>query len=372
MPKPHRKILVVGNPLYQEQYSILAFQKVLVEGLLRKNWEVATSNAGQEREVGQSYLSTRFEKFFRFPASLRKISRSFPIAHICEHGCASYLRWLKSPTKTITCHDLVSVKAAFGETDYNYVSFRGKFYQSTIVRDLRKADRIVSVSQKTLEDVERIVQPAKGASLCVYNGFYREALIDNRDQAIDTLRTADLLPKRPYYVHISGPPKNKNRRGLLEIYGHLQEMLGSAVPDLWLLGSELSQEEEQGLAFVKEKSKIRFVIRPSDELVQASYTCADLLIFPSWDEGFGLPIIEAQRVGCPVATTCRPPMSEVAGDAAILIEPHDARGSAETIVQNLHRRDELIQAGLQNIQRFSLEQMIDGYDKLFSDLVLAS
>ena len=69
----------------------------------------------------------------------------------------------------------------------------------------------------------------------------------------------------------------------------------------------------------------------SDANLQALYSLATALLYPSWQEGFGWPIIEAQSCGCPVFTSNRAPMTEVASTAAVYFNPHDPVQAAAII-----------------------------------------
>jgi glycosyltransferase involved in cell wall biosynthesis len=91
------------------------------------------------------------------------------------------------------------------------------------------------------------------------------------------------------------------------------------------------------------------------------YSHAAGLIFPSLQEGFGWPILEAQACGCPVFTSNRAPMTEVGGDAAVYFDPTNPQAAAQVIAAAMNRRNEIKMLGLRNVSRFSAEAMLDGY-----------
>jgi glycosyltransferase involved in cell wall biosynthesis len=80
-------------------------------------------------------------------------------------------------------------------------------------------------------------------------------------------------------------------------------------------------------------------VEPPEEQLRALYTGAPALLFPSLEEGFGWLILEAQACGCPVITIARPPMTEAAGGAAILINPEEVAGAAAEIHTRIHETD---------------------------------
>ncbi len=103
------------------------------------------------------------------------------------------------------------------------------------------------------------------------------------------------------------------------------------------------------------------------ELAQV-YADSDILLFPSLSEGFGLPIIEAQSVGCLVITSCRAPMSDVAGDAALKVDPEDTaaiRAAVERLISDSALRDKLRIEGFENVARFDPSKAARAYAMLY-------
>ena len=90
------------------------------------------------------------------------------------------------------------------------------------------------------------------------------------------------------------------------------------------------------------------------------------------NEGFGLPIIEAQASGCLVFTSDRAPMTEVGGGAAAYFDPDDAEGAARVITERLEEREQMVQAGFENVRRFDPELMLDNYLAVYGDIVRGS
>ena len=104
---------------------------------------------------------------------------------------------------------------------------------------------------------------------------------------------------------------------------------------------------------------------PDDGTVRALYTGAAMLLFPSLYEGFGWPIVEAQSCGCLVVTSNREPMREVAGGAAILVDPEQAEEAAAEIAAKWPRREALRAAGLVNVRRFGRQEIMGAYEMFF-------
>lgn len=102
------------------------------------------------------------------------------------------------------------------------------------------------------------------------------------------------------------------------------------------------------------------------------YKNADLLLFPSIYEGFGMPIIEAQSCGLPVITSNLEPMKTVAGDAAILVNPYkvdEIEKAVTEIIQNEQLRSKLIANGLENAKKYSASEIAKKYAYLYKSLI---
>jgi glycosyltransferase involved in cell wall biosynthesis len=113
---------------------------------------------------------------------------------------------------------------------------------------------------------------------------------------------------------------------------------------------------------------------PDDsEVVRLLVEC-DLLLFPSLHEGFGLPIVEAQATGRPVVTSDRVPMSEVAGGAAVLVDPEDIasiRAGVLRVLEDPVAADDLVRRGLANVERFSPGAVAAQYAAIYEELANA-
>ena len=109
----------------------------------------------------------------------------------------------------------------------------------------------------------------------------------------------------------------------------------------------------------------------SDQEILKEYINCDIVSFPTLYEGFGMPIIEGQAVGRVVLTSDLEPMKEMAGDAALLVDPYSIesiRNGIMKLIKNHHYRDDLIKRGLENIERFKLPAIVKQYMDLYTKL----
>lgn len=122
--------------------------------------------------------------------------------------------------------------------------------------------------------------------------------------------------------------------------------------------SQKSQMKDLGIDF-------SCVTGITDEQVAKEYEEADIVNFPSLYEGFGMPIIEGQATGRPVLTSNIAPMNEIAGNAAVLVNPTNYKDIQRGYKELLANPEKYIQAGLDNVKRFSVEKITKEYLKVY-------
>ena len=106
--------------------------------------------------------------------------------------------------------------------------------------------------------------------------------------------------------------------------------------------------------------------------VVALYRSCDVVMFASTYEGFGLPILEAQAVGRPLITSDLPPMNEVAGGAALLVDPLDTesiRDALRRAMSDAVLRDDLVRHGLENVRHWRMDAVAAGYAEVYRELL---
>lgn len=161
-------------------------------------------------------------------------------------------------------------------------------------------------------------------------------------------------------LHI-GTKQNKNLERLIEALTGLDV-------ELTVVGV-LNDTQRQ--AFKTHNVKVRNVHGISDAELVEEYIRTDAVAFVSLDEGFGLPIIEAQSVGRPVISSAREPMMWVAGSAALLVDPesvNEIREGVQAIRSSITLRSKLIDLGFQNALRFSVETVSQQYADLYREV----
>lgn len=120
------------------------------------------------------------------------------------------------------------------------------------------------------------------------------------------------------------------------------------------------------------KINYRNAVEIDDDALRQFYHAADMVVFCSTFEGFGLPIIEAQAMKTPVVTSNIEPMKEVAGDGALLVNPHDhleIREAIKRIISDNELRENLVLKGTENVKRYSTKVVAEKYAQLYREVI---
>jgi glycosyltransferase involved in cell wall biosynthesis len=224
------------------------------------------------------------------------------------------------------------------------------------MKALQKAAHLIAVSQNTKQDIIRFLDiPEERITVVpMAPGDHFQILDENNVQAI--LDQYHL--QRPFVLYVGNYNMHKNIELLVESWAQLDLPV-----DLVFAGtlstypsSLMDRIDQTGRkAYVHFLGSIPYY---SDTLI-ALYNAATAFVFPSLYEGFGLPVVEAMRCGCPVIAAGRGSLPEVVGDAGILIEPDDIEGLAnamQRLIDDPAWRMLLRERGLSHVKKFSWEK----------------
>ena len=187
-------------------------------------------------------------------------------------------------------------------------------------RNMKKLDLLIAISEQTKKDAQRILKlrtPIEAIPLAADERLFYPA---PRSSVAAVKRKYGI--DRPYLLSVSTLEPRKNLRSLIAAYRALPERHRYRLVLVGMIG----WIEREFFEYLEGSDVREGVILtgylPAEELAPL-YRGASAFVFPSLYEGFGLPILEAMQCGCPVITSNRSSMPEVAGDAAILIDPED-------------------------------------------------
>jgi len=224
-----------------------------------------------------------------------------------------------------------------------------------------QADHIIAISSNTKQDLVAHLSIPPDKISVVYGG------VDECYRPIENLATVSHVVSRygvesgRYLLHVSTLEPRKNQIRLVEAF-HLLSQRGVtcglklvlAGGKGWLYENLFRRVEELGLT-----EDVIFTGVVPDEDLPALMNGALLFVYPSLYEGFGLPVLEAMACGVPVITSNVSSLPEVAGDAALLVDPYDVEGLAgvmQSLIESEKARADLRNKGLAQAARFSWER----------------
>lgn len=382
------RVLLVGNLAADGQQSMLRFEAMLAEGLSARGHTVGrlaprarlARLARPYRYSGWPKLLGYADKFLLFPRELRARARAVrpEVVHLIDHANAAYARPAAASGAAVlaTCHDLLQIRAARGELPESpRPGASGRAFQAWILRHIARLPHAACVSEATRADLLRLAGPPPERVSVVPNGLNHPFRRRAPDQA--RARLAGLFARRAvpeaaradFLFHLGGGQWYKNRRGLLAIHAALRRRLGDATPPLLLAGKPPHGAELAGATLAELPARGVHVLGAvsADEL-EALYSLAGALVFPSLAEGFGWPIAEAQACGCAVFASDRPPLTEVGGEGAAYFDPADPGAAAARLAALWPERASLASSAAARAPLWQPERMLEAYELLYRRL----
>lgn len=253
-----------------------------------------------------------------------------------------------------TLHDL-----AFQACPETHTRLNRTFLRVGMPLFLRAADAIIAVSQWTKSDAVRLYGIPEENITVIAEGVHPR-FQPPQSGAVAAVRAKYGLPQRAVlYVGTIEPRKNLNV--LLDAFAILRRHPENADLRLVMVGKK-GWLYEPFFAHLRELGLDNEVIFPgfvADDDLPALYGAASVFVYPSLFEGFGLPVLEAMACGAPVVCSNASSLPEVAGDAALMVAPHDTAGLAaamQRVLSDAELRDRLSALGLAQARRFTWEE----------------
>jgi len=253
-----------------------------------------------------------------------------------------------------TVHDLIGMLFP-----HNLASVSRFYWSRWLPYAVKSSDRIIANSQNTKNDIVRLLKVNPGRIKVIYLGI-DEHFRPSGDSEKERIKKKYNLPQR-YILYVGTIEPRKNLGTLVLAFDKARRK--AAHPHKLVIAGAKGWSYESLLSLVKRTNldeDVIFIGYVDDEDRPALYSGADLFIFPSLYEGFGLPVLEAMACGVPVITSNVSSIPEVAGDAGILFEPNSVDELAlaiERVLGDDGLKEELKQKGLARAKDFSLEKM---------------
>lgn len=242
--------------------------------------------------------------------------------------------------------------------DYAYNHFgKSQLLKRYHAFSLKKANHIIAVSEYTKQETIKIFNTPEEKIRVIYWGF--------KSFCASKKHFPSPFDKK-FFLFVGVIKKRKNVLGVVKAYHQLKNKM-KLNHVLVIVGKGSGLYFDNVISYIKENNLINNVSvvgSVSDDELTNYYQNAEALVFPSFIEGFGFPVLEAMSCGTPVITSNESSLPEVAGDAALLVDPHnieDIASAMEKILSDPKTRSSLITKGYKQTEKFTWEKTARGY-----------
>jgi glycosyltransferase involved in cell wall biosynthesis len=288
--------------------------------------------------------------------TVKQFNKHGTILHLPNQHFGRFGFFLKK-SFIITCHDLLKYfdlkrKGVF----FQKPTIRGKVYLTMDFAGMKKAKKIIAISAHTKRDLMSYLGIPEEKISVIYQGINHEIFKPPKivQRKIDS----------PYILYVGTEVPRKNFKGVLNSFQKLKEKREFRNLKLVKVGnasSGWSHEKYRNISLNLIRSlylenEVVFTGFLDKKELAFYYAGAECLVFPSFYEGFGFPVLEAMACGCPVVASNVSSLPEVVGDAGLLVNPHDHNAIAaaiESILSNESLKKSLKKAGLERAKLFS-------------------
>ena len=319
---------------------------------------------------GESILSLTNVDFI--PTSKGNLSRQLKMGKDAQnedadvfHGLSGELplKWNPKPIrKVVTIHDLIFLKFPKYYSFFDRKIHLWKFRQAA-----KQADRIIAISEQTKRDIIHYLKVPEHKINVVYQGCHAAFKSKKTDEERSVVKLKYSLPER-FILNVGTIEERKN---LLNV---VKAITDSEIP-LVVVGKKTKYFGRVQKYLIKNKmqQRVHFIEGVSMDELAAIYQLADIFVYPSVYDGFGIPVIEALFSGTAVITSNRTSLPEAGGPDSLYVDPYnvaDLKAKVLFLWENKSERDRRTEKGLRYVTKFEDEKvaadLMGVYESLFN------
>ncbi|MHB9112005.1 MAG: glycosyltransferase family 4 protein [Thermoleophilia bacterium] len=367
------RIGIEGLPLLFHRTGTSTYTHELVQNLRRLNLgDQVILFARNQRMAGDSYHNISYAeraanyiyKEYRLPQQLAErgidiyhAPRDMGLPKTSRLPCASI----------ITLHDIILVRLA---SDY-YSPARAKMYERRLLDRVAGADHVITISEYSRDDILDWsgIDPGK---VSVIHDAVNESFKPVTDEAkLAAAGSRYQLPPR-FALCVGSTEPRKNIRNSIKAFAQLRRVRADV--QLVITGVDYCRVGPDEAFAGLDLEGVHFAGYVHDLDMPAVYSLAEVLVFPSLYEGFGLPPLEAMACGTPVVTSNATSIPEIVGDAAVLVDPEspaELAGALEMVLSSAEVREGLIEKGLARVGTFSWRRCAEETRNLYQRVLSA-
>ena len=250
--------------------------------------------------------------------------------------------------------------------------FDRMYFSSAMPLFCNKADAILVMTETGKRDLMKYLSVKESKIRIIPESYNESCRRIEEPSTLKAVRVKYSLPEK-YILFVGGITPLKNISNLLKAYSLLRE---KGFPQSIVLAGFKRWKFDEDMAFISKLNDSKCIVDPGfiDEAdLPALYSMADCFVLPSLYEGFGIPILEAQACGCPVACSKTGAMPEVGGKGVVTFNPfshEDIAAKLEEILSSSNLRTTQIKAGYENITKYSWEKTAQQTLAVFNQLMI--
>ncbi|GMR19027.1 MAG: glycosyltransferase family 1 protein [Patescibacteria group bacterium] len=265
----------------------------------------------------------------------------------------------------VVIHDLSFLKVPQYVAKFNEI-----FLRRFVSVSAKRADHLIANSEYTKQDIVNTYKISEDRVTVAYPGVDRKKFKPASKPQIEKVKEKYGLEK-PFILYLGTLEPRKNIVSILKAYANLESRgdfnLVLAGKKGWMYNEIFRQVEDLGI-----EEDVIFTGFVPDEDKPVLLSAAEVFVYPSFFEGFGMPVVEAQACGTPVVTSNTTSLPEAAGGAALLVDPHQVdglKGAVERLLSAAELRENLSAKGLENAKRFRWDESAGKVLNVFNSLL---